>query len=140
MEYIERLLQEDIRNNSAWNQRFFVVSHQCAKGVIDGDALDREVSFVRAAIEKDPANESSWNYFRGVLDNCPPAKATELRPSWISFCRNLHSSATPSASNVRHSMAAEVDLLSDDLEEWEGVEGKQTERSSHLEKAMEVAK
>ena len=24
--YVDRLLEEDIRNNSAWNQRFFVVS------------------------------------------------------------------------------------------------------------------
>lgn len=24
MEYIEKLLREDIRNNSAWNQRFFL--------------------------------------------------------------------------------------------------------------------
>ena len=25
--YINRLLEEDVRNNSAWNQRFFVISN-----------------------------------------------------------------------------------------------------------------
>ena len=28
LSFLERLLEEDIRNNSAWNHRFFVASHQ----------------------------------------------------------------------------------------------------------------
>ena len=27
LEFIDKLLLDDIRNNSAWNQRFFVVQH-----------------------------------------------------------------------------------------------------------------
>ena len=27
LEYVEQLLAEDLRNNSAWNQRYFVVSN-----------------------------------------------------------------------------------------------------------------
>jgi len=33
MTFIERLLTDDIRNNSAWNHRFFVVSHEVRKTI-----------------------------------------------------------------------------------------------------------
>lgn len=63
MEYVERLLEEDIRNNSAWNQRMFVLSHTCQK--VTGEILDRELQFAMKAITKVPGNESSWNYLTG---------------------------------------------------------------------------
>ena len=63
LEYVERLLEEDIRNNSAWNQRFFVNSHLHDK--IEGDLLTRELEFTMKAIEKVPGNESAWNYLTG---------------------------------------------------------------------------
>ena len=80
LEYIERLLQEDIRNNSAWNQRFFIVttfhinegSKECAeqssaisRPIISGIILDRELQFTFTAIKKVSRNESAWNYLRG---------------------------------------------------------------------------
>ena len=68
MEYVERLLEEDIRNNSAWNQRMFVLSHTVQK--VTGEILDRELKFAMNAITKVPGNESSWNYLAGyVLKN-----------------------------------------------------------------------
>ena len=63
LDYVERLLEEDIRNNSAWNQRFFVISHLHEK--LDGNVLDHELKFTMTAIEKVPGNESSWNYICG---------------------------------------------------------------------------
>lgn len=56
-------MEEDIRNNSAWNQRFFIISSTHDK--IEGDVLDRELDFAMRAIEKVPGNESSWNYLTG---------------------------------------------------------------------------
>ena len=41
LEFVERLLEEDVRNNSAWNQRHFVISH--TTGYSDPAILDREV-------------------------------------------------------------------------------------------------
>ena len=41
LEYVDQLLEEDVRNNSAWNQRHFVVSH--TTGYSDPAVLDREV-------------------------------------------------------------------------------------------------
>ncbi len=48
-----------MRNNSAWNQRFFLL------GAIKGDVLDRELGFTMDKIRKVTNNESAWNYLRG---------------------------------------------------------------------------
>ena len=40
LDYVDSLLQEDLRNNSAWNQRHFVVSN--TTGFTD-DVVEREV-------------------------------------------------------------------------------------------------
>ena len=63
LEYVERLLEEDIRNNSAWNQRFFVLSNTNER--IEGEILQRELEFAMDAITLVPGNESSWNYLNG---------------------------------------------------------------------------
>ena len=65
IEFINRLLEEDIRNNSAWNQRFFVVSQEAKNGQISGDLLQRELNYAFEAIRKVAKNESAWNYLRG---------------------------------------------------------------------------
>ncbi len=69
LDYIHRLLSEDVRNNSAWNQRFFVVSHEAAGsgGKIGGELMSREMGYTKEAINGDPDNESAWNYFRGSV-------------------------------------------------------------------------
>ena len=48
MEFIERLLLDDIRNNSAWNQRFFVLSRSGGWG---RETVEREVVFALQKIE-----------------------------------------------------------------------------------------
>lgn len=66
LEFVERLLDEDIRNNSAWNQRFFLITHTDSQnGQFSGDVLNRELTFTMNAIRKVLGNESAWNYFRG---------------------------------------------------------------------------
>ena len=65
IDYVERLLAEDIRNNSAWNQRFFVLEQTAPEGQIKGQILQREYEYTTNAIKKVPNNESSWNYLRG---------------------------------------------------------------------------
>lgn len=41
LEFVENLLEDDVRNNSAWNQRHFVISH--TTGFSDGAVLEREI-------------------------------------------------------------------------------------------------
>lgn len=69
LSFTEGLLDEDLRNNSAWHHRFFVVFES---GVREGDedrdhVLRRELNFVKQKISVAPNNLSSWNYLRGVL-------------------------------------------------------------------------
>ena len=75
---IEALLRKDVRNNSAWSHRFFVVfsnpeySSADSKATeydpkIPAEILDREIEFGKAATFETPQNPSPWNYIRGVL-------------------------------------------------------------------------
>jgi protein farnesyltransferase/geranylgeranyltransferase type-1 subunit alpha len=75
---IEALLRSDVRNNSAWSHRFFVVFSDPSYCTSDSKAtepdpkipneiLDREIEFAKAATFEAPQNPSPWNYLRGVL-------------------------------------------------------------------------
>ena len=70
LDLIENLLALDVRNNSAWNQRWMVVHRRS-----DKDRSDRaqfsfdlltEVAYTVKSIGKVRLNESSWNYLRGL--------------------------------------------------------------------------
>ncbi len=54
--------EEDIRNNSAWNQRFFVVQHLIKNNKWK---IEDELEFCMKKIELVPENESGWNYLNG---------------------------------------------------------------------------
>lgn len=41
LEFVESLLEDDVRNNSAWNQRHFVISH--TTGFSDAAIVEREI-------------------------------------------------------------------------------------------------
>ena len=43
LDYVEKLLQEDHRNNSAWNQRYFVISQTTG---FTEDVVEREAKLV----------------------------------------------------------------------------------------------
>lgn len=59
-----KFLLKDVRNNSAWNQRFNVVK-QRAK--IDFAVGKKEFSFAVEKMKLAIDNESPWNYIRGLL-------------------------------------------------------------------------
>ncbi|OBZ67962.1 Protein farnesyltransferase/geranylgeranyltransferase type-1 subunit alpha [Grifola frondosa] len=66
----KELLEADVRNNSAWHHRFFVVFQS---GVRKGDedrelVLRRELAFTKEKIALAPNNPSAWNYLRGILE------------------------------------------------------------------------
>ncbi|KAF8609311.1 farnesyltransferase [Ceratobasidium sp. AG-I] len=70
LEFVERLLDEDLRNNSAWHHRYFVVF---GSGVREGDedregVIRRELGYTKDKISIAPNNPSAWNYLRGVLE------------------------------------------------------------------------
>lgn len=76
--YVESLLCADVRNNSAWNHRWFVVFARYAdpavhrvvhdsKAEIEPAVVEREITYAKAAISLAPQNQSPWHYLRGVL-------------------------------------------------------------------------
>ncbi|KAL9092472.1 MAG: hypothetical protein Q9159_000819 [Coniocarpon cinnabarinum] len=70
---VERFVRLDIRNNSAWNHRWFLVfgrerdeaGHPTSFTVSD-DTLDAEEDYAKAAIRLAPQNESPWSYLKGL--------------------------------------------------------------------------
>jgi protein farnesyltransferase/geranylgeranyltransferase type-1 subunit alpha len=44
MEYVNELLTKDVRNNSAWNHRFFLVFGLGAE--VEQDIVDREIQYI----------------------------------------------------------------------------------------------
>lgn len=75
---VEALIEDDVRNNSAWSHRFFVVFNdpeQSTPGVaatepdpaVPADIISREIQYARDKIYLAPQNQSPWNYLRGVL-------------------------------------------------------------------------
>lgn len=62
LNYVEELLENDVRNNSAWNERYFVINN--TTGFID-EVLEREIKYTLDKIKNAKENESAWNYLRG---------------------------------------------------------------------------
>lgn len=74
----ETLIDDDVRNNSAWSHRFFVVFSDPAIATpgsqstehdpkVPADIIDREIKYAEEKILLAPQNQSPWNYLRGVL-------------------------------------------------------------------------
>lgn len=62
LEYADSLLEKDIRNNSAWNQRYFVLQNTTK---FEPEVIDREVDYALAKITIVKKNESAWSYLKG---------------------------------------------------------------------------
>jgi hypothetical protein len=89
LRYCEERLREDVRNNSAWAQRMFVLlkggggralgggggggggglggGAPSPRRVLPAAVVEREVSFVADALLRAPRNESAWSYLWGLL-------------------------------------------------------------------------
>lgn len=61
--YVDKLIADDVRNNSAWNQRIFVLKYTG----LSPESLHVELRYVMNRIQIVTENESSWNFLRGVL-------------------------------------------------------------------------
>ena len=59
LEWTNEWIEKDVRNNSVWNFRFWVLDH------VDFD-VETEVKFVMDWIDRVPGNESTWNYLLGL--------------------------------------------------------------------------
>lgn len=62
LKFVNELLDDDIRNNSAWNQRYFVFNRTTG---FTPEVIKQEIDFTIDKIKLTTKNESSWNYLRG---------------------------------------------------------------------------
>ncbi|KAJ9143838.1 Protein farnesyltransferase/geranylgeranyltransferase type-1 subunit alpha [Pleurostoma richardsiae] len=73
-----RLIDDDVRNNSAWSHRFFLIFSDPAHSTpgshstehdprVPVEVVEREVAYAQDKIRLAPQNQSPWNYLRGVL-------------------------------------------------------------------------
>lgn len=71
LDFVDSMLIRDIRNNSAWHHRFFIVwGCGIREGEEDRDhVLKRELIYVKQSISFAPNNASAWNYLRGILEH-----------------------------------------------------------------------
>ena len=98
LEEMERFIRLDVRNNSAWNHRYFVVFGREKLEAKDGARLEaqvpgwrpaegvweREVEYAKEAIRLAPQNESPWNYLRALV------RREGLTPGWLAdFAREF---------------------------------------------------
>ncbi|KAL4193869.1 hypothetical protein AMTRI_Chr06g179080 [Amborella trichopoda] len=67
LQYCQQLLEDDIFNNSAWNQRYFVITRSPQLGGLQA-MRDFEVDYAIEAIRVNPENESPWRYLRGLYN------------------------------------------------------------------------
>ncbi|GFQ06182.1 protein farnesyltransferase/ geranylgeranyltransferase type-1 subunit alpha [Phtheirospermum japonicum] len=84
--YCDELLEDDIFNNSAWNQRYFVVTRSPLLGGLEV-VRDSEVAYAIKAILTKPENESPWRYLRGLYKN--DAKSLADDPRVESVCLDV---------------------------------------------------
>ena len=62
--WVEKQVEKDIRNNSAWNYRFNVVREL-------GHSYKEDFKYVTEKITERVTNEAAWNYFNGLAHTHP---------------------------------------------------------------------
>lgn len=85
MDFVDSLIIEDVRNNSAWNQRYFVMNNH--QGWSDLN-VQKEICYTLEKIKFVKNNESAWNYLRGVLLH--DKRGISGNAVVLSFCEELY--------------------------------------------------
>lgn len=65
LRWVEQLMEDDLLNNSYWTYRFICMRHLLTSGVM---TYKDELSYVNNALSKTPANQSIWDYVKGLYD------------------------------------------------------------------------
>lgn len=82
--YTEELIEQDIRNNSAWNQRWFVThrggtSKANAEMASNSNEAVAEMEFALEKAAQDPYNESPFSYFLAVAKELKRSNAEKWK-------------------------------------------------------------
>ncbi|KAH8341613.1 protein farnesyltransferase/geranylgeranyltransferase type-1 subunit alpha [Drosophila kikkawai] len=86
LNFVDRLISEDQRNNSAWNQRFFVIKHFG----FSPDLIQRELTYTMNRIRIIKNNESAWNYLVGVMRQGGKGQGLSSYPEVVAFVEEIY--------------------------------------------------
>lgn len=127
LKFTGKFLDEDVRNNSAWNQRFFIMKQ---RGKVDFFLVKKELSYAIEKIKLAFDNESSFNYLRGLLTHFSGLKKL---PQYAEFMSFIHNQFYEKHNHSRHLLAilidAKIEMI---LEFYEGNEMIQTAKVLQL--------
>lgn len=92
----QSFIEDDVRNNSAWSHRFFLVFSDPAASTpgahatehdpaVPAETVDREIRYAQEKAAVAPQNQSPWSYLRGVLvkGGRPLATAEEFAAQFV---------------------------------------------------------
>lgn len=92
--FTKKCLLDDVYNNSAWNQRFFILSLCEKHSVSDVVTWDGEVEKTIEWLQLNPDNESGWEYLKSIAlkrtDNSANAVSKMLEFSCLVLESNPH--------------------------------------------------
>lgn len=120
LNYVDQLIGDDMRNNSAWNQRFFVLQHTG----LTPDVIAREAHYVMNRIRLIKSNESTWNFLRGLLEF--DEGTLDQLPEVGNFCEELYGEGNRSPYllaflidlHMERTLSAEVDIYEEEAKEY----------------------
>lgn len=101
VEFVNKCISADLRNNSAWTHRFFIKFGDESYKVPQED-IDEEIEYTQEMIKQSPQNPSSWNYLLGVYNKYYSGKLTALKE----FCQEF--TAKQADDSISSSFALEV--------------------------------
>ena len=117
-------MQQDRRNNSAWNHRWFVTHHgRSTQTVLTADQADKELTYIMThpdvALRGDANNESPWRYYVAVIKEQifalqDGASVIQLLCRAVKDIETVRSQIS-SVENAPNATGALVDVL-----EWKG--------------------
>jgi protein farnesyltransferase/geranylgeranyltransferase type-1 subunit alpha len=67
LRWTEEMIYADVRNNSAWNHRWFLVIGGRDGKPVGEHVVNRELEYAKQAVRRAPQNQSPWNYLKGIV-------------------------------------------------------------------------
>jgi protein farnesyltransferase/geranylgeranyltransferase type-1 subunit alpha len=105
LEYAEYLIKEDIRNNSAWNHRWYVLTEGGFLTFLELSLALREIQYAMDQAEIAPSNECPYNYIRAVCSKSNLKLGDDQIVQW------MQASLERSTGNLVHLRSLYIDSL-----------------------------
>ncbi len=113
-DFVENMLQQDARNNSAWNHKWFLATLGCSRAWSEEAILD-QIDTCQHFFKQILHNEAAWNFFIALIQQ--PAAKTEIvlaaaHATVQAACDDAQQPQTPQrSSNSTFPLAAKLDVL-----------------------------